>query len=72
MDADEHQGEAAHAFGAVAVVIGLLIAGMGFLTDKVPMRGYFFAALLVFVGSAVRIETAIRYRRSPASAGEDS
>ena len=38
----------------------------------VPVRGYFLAGLLVFVGCAVRIETAIRYRRGPASAGQDA
>jgi len=38
----------------------------------VPVRGCFLAGLLVFVGWAVRIATAIRYRRCPAGAGQDS
>ncbi|MBG0566464.1 hypothetical protein [Actinoplanes aureus] len=62
MSNDEQPGEAARTFGAFAVIIGLLIAAFGFLSDSIPMRGYYFAGLLVFVGSAVRVEAAIRYR----------
>ena len=62
MSIDERPGESARTFGALAVIIGLLIAGVGFLTDGVPVRGYFFAGLLVFAGAAVRVEAALRYR----------
>lgn len=42
---DEQPGEAARTFGAFAVIIGLLITAFGFLTDGVPVRGYYFAGL---------------------------
>ncbi|MEU4562896.1 hypothetical protein AB0F72_31335 [Actinoplanes sp. NPDC023936] len=65
MSIDEKPGEAARASGAFAVVIGLLIAAFGFLTDHVPTRGYYFAGLLVLAGSAVRIEAALKHRTDP-------
>ncbi|MBG0568704.1 hypothetical protein [Actinoplanes aureus] len=66
MSIDEQPGEAARTFGAFAVIIGLLITAIGFVGDGIPMRGYYFAGLLVFVGSAVRVEAAIRYRHDVA------
>jgi hypothetical protein len=69
---DEQPGEAARTFGAFAVIIGLLITAFGFLTDGVPVRGYYFAGLLVFVGAAVRVEAAIRYRHGAVEADQRS
>ncbi|MEV0895206.1 hypothetical protein [Actinoplanes sp. NPDC049802] len=72
MSIDEQPGESARTFGAFAVIIGLLIAGLGFLTDGVPVRGYCFAGLLVFVGAAVRVEAAIRCRPGAVEADQRS
>ena len=69
---DEQPGEAARTFGALAVIIGLLITALGFLTDSVPVRGYYFAGLLVFVGTAVRVEAALRYRHGAGEADQRS
>ncbi|BAL89918.1 hypothetical protein AMIS_46980 [Actinoplanes missouriensis 431] len=68
MSIDEKPGESARTFGAIAIVIGLLIGAFGFLTDGVPPRGYYFAGLLVLVGSAVRIEAALKHRTDPVRA----
>ncbi|HEX9999942.1 MAG TPA: hypothetical protein VGB74_05785 [Actinoplanes sp.] len=65
MDMHERPGDAARTSGAFAVIIGLLITGIGVVSDSVPVRGYFFAGLLVVVGIALRVETAIRYRPAP-------
>jgi uncharacterized membrane protein YiaA len=59
-------------FGALAVLIGLLIAGVGLLGDELPVRGYYFAGLLVFTGCAVRIETAIRQRPAQVEIRQES
>jgi hypothetical protein len=72
MNAYEELSAAARTFGAIAVVIGLLIAGIGFVGDEVPVRGYYFAGLLVFVGCAVRIEAAVKHRHAPVEIGQGS
>jgi uncharacterized membrane protein YiaA len=58
----EELGAVKRTLGALAVLIGLLIAGIGFVGGELPVRGYYFAGLLVFTGCAVRIETAITRR----------
>lgn len=52
MDIYERPGDAARTFGAFAVIIGLVIAVLGLLTDTLPTRAYVVAGLLVFTGCA--------------------
>jgi uncharacterized membrane protein YiaA len=63
MDAQTRRVDTARILGNIALVVGLLIASIGLATDSAPVKGYFFAGLLVVTGIGLRLEAAVIDRR---------
>ena len=63
VDAQGRRTGTTRILGTIAVVVGLLITGIGLATDSTPAKGYFFAGLLVIIGMGLRLEAAITDRR---------
>jgi len=63
MDVRGQRIDTARILGNVALVVGILIAVIGLVTDGTPAKGYFFAGLLVIIGLGLRLEAAVSDRR---------
>ncbi|BEL04664.1 hypothetical protein Q0Z83_028550 [Actinoplanes sichuanensis] len=59
----ERRADTARIAGTMAIVTGLLITLVGLATDATPAKGYFFAGMLVVIGSGLRLEAAISRRQ---------
>jgi uncharacterized membrane protein YiaA len=55
----ERRADTARIVGTMAIGVGLLITLIGLATDATPAKGYFFAGVLVVIGSGLRLEAAI-------------
>jgi uncharacterized membrane protein YiaA len=63
VDARGRRTDTTRILGTIAVVVGLLISVIGLATDGTPAKGYFFAGLLVIIGTGLRLEAALTDRR---------
>lgn len=63
MDPRGRRIDTARILGNIALVVGILITVIGLVTDSTPIKGYFFAGLLVAIGLGLRIEAAVSDHR---------
>ena len=63
VDARERRTDTARILGNIALVVGLLIAVVGLVTDNTPAKAYFLAGLLGIIGIGLRLEAALTDRR---------
>ncbi|MEU8665018.1 hypothetical protein [Actinoplanes philippinensis] len=69
MNKVERRADTARILGTMAILTGLLITGVGLATDATPVKGYFFAGLLVIIGSGLRLEAAVASTRAASPSG---
>ena len=63
VDAQERRTDTTRIIGSFALVVGLLIAVVGLVTDSTPIKGYIVAGLLVIIGIGLRLEAALNDHR---------
>ena len=64
MDRHARRIDTLRILGNTLLGVALLITAIGLASETTPAKGYFAAALLVFVGVGFRLEAALRERRT--------